>query len=139
MADNHDKAGRSYNMSRIRSKDTLPEMIVRKSLFAKGFRFRLHVKKLPGNPDIVLAKYNTVIFINGCFWHQHPNCKKAVLPKSNVEYWLHKIEKNVIRDRQNLESLQKLNWKIIIIWECELNKKNLNLTIESVVETLRNS
>ncbi|WP_019849370.1 very short patch repair endonuclease [Desulfitobacterium sp. PCE1] len=120
--DNHTKEVRSYNMSRIRSKDNKPEEIVRKYLFNKGFRYRKNVKTLPGCPDIVLPKYKTVVFINGCFWHMHDNCPRFVWPKSNVEYWTKKLLGNKKRDEGNILSLEELGWKVIIVWECELKK-----------------
>lgn len=120
--DNHSKEIRSYNMSRIRSKDSKPEELVRKHLFGKGFRYRKNVKALPGCPDIVLAKYKAVVFINGCFWHMHDGCPKFVWPKSNVEYWTKKLVGNKKRDENSKKSLEELGWKIIIVWECELKK-----------------
>jgi DNA mismatch endonuclease (patch repair protein) len=120
--DNHSKEVRSYNMSHIRSKDNKPEELVRKYLFSKGFRYRKNVKALPGCPDIVLAKYKAVVFINVCFWHMHEGCPKFVWPKSNVEYWTKKLLKNKKRDEESKKSLEELGWKIIIVWECELKK-----------------
>jgi DNA mismatch endonuclease (patch repair protein) len=111
---------RSKNMSKIRSKDSKPEITVRKMLFKEGFRFRLHDKKLPGKPDIVLKKYKTVIFVHGCFWHQHEGCKRANMPKSNLEYWVPKIERNVQRDEEHTEKLKNAGWNVIVIWECEV-------------------
>jgi DNA mismatch endonuclease (patch repair protein) len=136
MTDVHSKETRSYNMSRIRSKDTKPELLVRKYLFSKGFRYRLHEKKLPGKPDLVLTKYKTVIFVHGCFWHSHQNCKYAVIPKSNLEYWQNKISKNQSRDSVNEDQLAKLGWKIIVIWECELKKALFEKTMISVLDRL---
>jgi DNA mismatch endonuclease (patch repair protein) len=122
MADVHSKETRSYNMSRIRGKDTKPEMLVRRFLHKNGFRYRLHVKGLPGKPDIVLPKYKTVIFIHGCFWHGHEGCKYYVVPKTRTEWWLNKIGTNIANDT-NAESLLKAaGWNIIKIWECELKK-----------------
>lgn len=116
---------RSYIMSQIRSKDTKPELIVRKALFAKGFRYRIHDKRLPGKPDIVLPKYKTVIFVNGCFWHGHDdNCPIYKPPKSNVEFWQTKIKKNKNRDIKNIKLLKELGWKVITIWECSLKGKS---------------
>ncbi|HEY8930884.1 MAG TPA: very short patch repair endonuclease [Mucilaginibacter sp.] len=120
MADVHSKETRSYNMSRIRSKNTKPEMLVRKFLHKNGFRYRLHVKNLPGKPDIVLPKYKTVIFIHGCFWHGHEGCKKATLPKTRVEWWKGKIERNIANDFNAEMALSKIGWTIITIWQCEL-------------------
>ena len=116
---------RSWNMSRIKSKDTTPERIVRSFLHRNGFRFRLHVKDLPGKPDIVLSKYKTVIEVRGCFWHRHPGCKVATTPSSNKEYWLKKFASNVARDQRTEQELKKLGWNIIVIWECEINSKNI--------------
>ena len=111
---------RSRNMAAIKGKDTKPEMIVRKYLFSHGLRFRVQVRKLPGTPDIVLPKYKTVIFVNGCFWHGHEGCKYFRLPKSNVEFWEDKIERNVARDVRNEAELKALGWRVIRIWECEI-------------------
>lgn len=124
MADNHSKEIRSMNMSHSRSKNSKPEEKVRKGLFAKGFRYRKHVRKLPGCPDIVLPKYRTVIFVNGCFWHMH-DCGRFVWPASNQDYWRPKILRNVERDKANVALLQNMGWKVIIVWECELKKANL--------------
>lgn len=131
MADNHSKEIRSMNMSRIRSTNSKPEEIVRKYLFAKGFRYRKNVKKLPGCPDIVLPKYKTVIFVNGCFWHKH-DCPRFVWPSSNREYWIPKIQKNVERDNLNSIELQNMGWRIITVWECELKKKNRENRLEKL-------
>src|SRR5690349_15880847 len=126
MADVHDKATRSYNMSRIRAKDTKPEMMVRKFLHAHGFRYRLHVKNLPGKPDIVLPKYKTVIFIHGCFWHGHKDCKYFVVPKTRTEWWLTKINLNIANDVKAISALKKGGWKIITLWGCDLKPKKLS-------------
>jgi len=128
MADVHDKETRSYNMSRLKGKDTKPEMLVRKFLHAQGFRYRLHVKNLPGKPDIVLPKYKTVIFVHGCFWHGHENCKYFVVPKTRTEWWLNKINGNVENDRKAFRGLQNLGWKVIEIWECELKSSKIDNT-----------
>src|ERR1019366_3020266 len=117
MADVHDKKTRSYNMSRIRSKDTKPELIVRSFLHRNGFRFRLHDKKLPGKPDIVLKKYKTVIFVHGCFWHGHKGCKYFVVPKTRTKWWLNKINRNKELDAIHNKALRKSGWHIIEIWE----------------------
>ena len=113
------KEVRSRNMSAIRSKNTNPETVVRSLLFALGYRYRLHKKDLPGKPDIILKKHNTVIFVHGCFWHQHKECKRANIPKSNKKYWIPKLERNVERDKINKRELNKLGWNVITIWECE--------------------
>ena len=120
MADVKSPEDRSRNMAAIKGKDTKPEMIVRKYLFSRGLRFRVQVRKLPGNPDIVLPKYKTVIFVNGCFWHGHDGCRFFRLPKSNVEFWEEKIERNVARDVRNEAELKALGWRIIRVWECEI-------------------
>ena len=111
---------RSRNMSAIRSKNTKPEIAVRKLLHSLGYRFRLHRKDLPGSPDIVLPKYKTVIFVNGCFWHRHENCKYATTPKTRREFWENKFSANKIRDQKILKEIKNLGWKSIIIWECQL-------------------
>ena len=121
MADNHSKEVRSRNMLHIRSTNSKPEEIVRKYLFSHGFRYRKNVKTLPGKPDIVLSKYKTVIFVNGCFWHKH-DCPRFVWPSSNTDYWIPKIQRNVERDQRNMDSLKETGWNVIIVWECELKK-----------------
>ena len=120
MADILSKTQRSYNMSRIRGKNTKPEILVRKGLHACGFRFRLHNKKLPGSPDIVLPKYGVAIMVNGCFWHGHKGCRFATRPKSNVEFWETKIARNRHRDEITTAHLEALGWHVITVWECEL-------------------
>lgn len=122
MADNHSKEVRSKNMSHIRGTNTKPEETVRKYLFSRGLRYRKNVRSLPGTPDIVLAKYKTVVFVNGCFWHKH-DCGRFVWPSSNVDYWTEKISRNIQRDETNYEALRAMGWKVLIIWECELKKK----------------
>lgn len=136
MADNHTKEIRSYNMSRIRSKNTKSEEMVRKFLFSQGFRYRKNDARLPGKPDIVLPKYKTVIFVNGCFWHKHEGCKYFVWPKSNEKFWQAKINANVSRDQENMKRLTKLGWNVIVIWECELKKELLDSTMMRIVELL---
>lgn len=121
MSDKITKTQRSLNMSHIKGKDTSPEVRVRKYLFQKGYRYRKNVKKLQGCPDIVLPKYRAVIFVNGCFWHMH-NCRKFRWPQSNEEYWHKKILRNVERDRDNIDLLKEDGWKVLTIWECELEK-----------------
>ena len=135
MADNHSKEVRSMNMSHIRSKDSKPEGVVRKYLFSKGFRYRKNVKALPGCPDIVLPKYKTVIFVNGCFWHKH-DCPRFVWPSSNEEYWRPKIMGNVERDKRNIAELQQLGWTVLTVWECELKKKVIDATLERLEKRL---
>lgn len=136
MADNHSKEARSMNMSHIRSTNSKPEEIVRKYLFAEGFRYRKNVKKLPGCPDIVLPKYKTVIFVNGCFWHKH-DCPRFVWPSSNQDYWRPKILRNVERDNQSRKGLETLGWKVITVWECELKKNVLNETLGKLIAELK--
>ena len=114
------KEHRSWNMSRIRSKDTKSEIKVRSVLHRMGYRFRLHVKTLPGKPDIVLPKYKTVVFVHGCFWHRHPKCTYAYTPKSRIEFWNKKFSDNVARFRTVKKELGKLGWKTVVIWECEV-------------------
>jgi DNA mismatch endonuclease, patch repair protein len=132
MADVHDKNTRSFNMSRIKGKDTKHEMLVRKFLHANGFRYRLHVNKLPGKPDIVLPKYKTVIFVHGCFWHGHENCKYYVVPKTRTDWWLNKINGNITNDEKVVSALKKLGWKVIILWECELKAEKLSKTLANL-------
>ena len=135
MTDVHDKKTRSYNMSMIKGKDTKPEIIVRKFLFKNGFRFRLNYTKLPGKPDIVLPKYKTVIFINGCFWHGHEGCKYFVVPKTRTEWWLNKIKKTKERDQNNYKILSEANWNIITVWECEL-KNNAESRLKKLIKEI---
>ena len=123
MTDVHDKVTRSYNMSQIKGKNTKPEILVRKFLFSKGFRYRINDKKLPGKPDIVLPKYKTVIFVNGCFWHGHENCKYFTLPKTRSEWWKEKIEKTKINDLLNQTQLVEIGYKVLIVWECDIKNK----------------
>ena len=118
---------RSRNMSAIKSKNTKPEIAVRKLLHSMGYRFRLHRKDLPGSPDIVLPKYKTVIFVHGCFWHRHENCKYASNPKTRQEFWEAKFRENINRDKLNQENLSSKGWKIIIVWECEIKDKDFDL------------
>lgn len=120
MADRLTKEQRSKNMSLIRGKDTKPEIIVRKFLHSNGFRYSLHRKDLPGKPDIVLPKWKTVIFVNGCYWHRHKNCKMASTPKTNTFFWKQKFLANVKRDKINYNDLESLGWKVIVVWECEV-------------------
>ncbi len=110
---------RSWVMSRVRSKDTSPELRVRSLIHRAGYRYGLHVKTLPGSPDIVMRKYRTVVFVNGCFWHRHPGCKQASTPKTNVDYWQGKFARNVARAKQNYDALQRYGWKVVVIWECQ--------------------
>lgn len=135
--DVHDKKTRSYNMSCIKGENTKPEEIVRKYLFSHGFRYRKNDKKLPGTPDIVLPKYNTVIFVNGCFWHGHEGCRCFVIPKTNTEFWVNKIETNRQRDIRNTNDLQALGWKVIIVWECQLKKDKIDDTLSNLATNIK--
>ena len=123
MADNLSKEIRRKNMSHIRSANSKPEEMVRKYLFSKGYRYRKNVRTLPGTPDIVLSKYRTVVFVNGCFWHKH-ECKRFVFPSSNTDYWVPKILRNVERDEKNHQLLAADGWRVLTVWECELKMKN---------------
>lgn len=136
MADVHDKATRSYNMSRIKGTDTKPEMLVRKYLHANGIRYRLHNKNLPGKPDLTLTKYHTVIFVNGCFWHGHKGCRYFVLPKTRTAWWQEKIEETINRDSTAIQNLKELGWKPIIIWECELKPAKRNASLAHIISTI---
>ena len=122
MSDSISPEHRSWNMSRIRGKDTKIEVMVRKYLFAKGYRFRKNDKRYPGKPDVVLPKYHTVIFVNGCFWHHHEGCKNATMPKTRTEFWQEKLGKNVANDKKNIRLLQEAGWNVITLWECELEE-----------------
>ena len=133
MTDVHLKAVRSYNMSRVRSKDTRPEIMVRKFLFAKGFRYKLHYKKLPGQPDIVLPKYKTVIFVHGCFWHGHATCKYFVVPKTQTKWWADKINGNKANHTKAIKALKKEGWKVITVWACDLKAAKRDKAMEKVI------
>lgn len=140
MADNHTQDQRSYNMSRIRSNNTAPEKIVRSYLFSKGLRFRKNDKRYPGHPDIVLPKYNTIVFVHGCFWHRHEGCRYATTPSTNAKYWQRKFQMNVSRDKRDQELLERMGWHVLIIWECQLKKDvrsdNLQKLYFSIVNAL---
>lgn len=127
---------RSWLMSRIKGKNTSPEIRVRSLLHRLGFRFRIQRKDLPGKPDIVLPKYRVIIFVHGCFWHQHQGCKSSHIPQSNVSYWENKLSRNVLRDIKNKQDLEQLGWKVIVIWECET--KNIEKLAEEISEKIRN-
>lgn len=129
MTDIHSKQVRSYNMSRVKSKDTKPELLVRRFLHSQGFRYRLNVKDLPGKPDIVLVKHKTVIFVNGCFWHGHVGCKYSALPKTRIEWWSSKIKNNIIRDGEQSLKLIKRGWKVIVLWSCSLKKESRDIQL----------
>ena len=135
--DVHDSKTRSYNMSRSKGKNTKPEETVRKYLFSQGFRYRKNDKRLPGKPDIVLPKYKTIIFVNGCFWHKHEGCRYFAWPQNNAEFWKEKIESNVVRDKKQYEELQDAGWRVIIVWECELKKKRKSDTLERLVDEIK--
>ena len=137
MMDIVDTKTRSRMMSNIREKDTRPELALRRALHARGFRYRLHVRDLPGKPDIVFPKFRAVIFVNGCFWHRHPGCSKATTPATRVEFWKEKFRANVSRDRRNSERLENLGWRVRTIWECELTSSLVDLTAESTAKWLR--
>ncbi len=132
MADVHSPETRSYNMSRIRGKNTEPEELVRKYLFAQGFRYRKNDARLPGKPDIVLPKYKSVIFVNGCFWHAHEGCRYFVWPKNNAEFWKKKIGGNIERDAKNQRLLTELGWKVIVVWECELKHSTVEYKLNAL-------
>ena len=138
MADVHAPATRSYNMSRIKGKDTKPELLVRRFLHSHGFRYKLHDKTLPGSPDMVLPKYKTVIFVHGCFWHGHEGCKYFVVPKTRTEWWLGKIGSNKNRDLDNYFKLDELGWKVLSIFECELKSSKAQTVLIKIVEQLNN-
>ena len=127
---------RSWTMSRVKGKDTKIEIQVRSYLFLKGYRFRKNDKRYPGKPDVVLPKYKTVIFVNGCFWHQHPGCKHSKLPETNNEYWKEKLQKNVVNDQMHTKQLQDMGWRVIVLWECEL-KKDFDNQMKKVIIALQ--
>lgn len=137
MADVHDKKTRSYNMSQIRHKNTKPELVVRQYLFRRGYRYRLHEKKLPGKPDIVLPKYKTVIFVHGCFWHGHEQCKYFVIPKTRTEWWISKIQRNKQLDAVNIQQLQSAGWNVITVYECDLKGNKAEITLSNLVKQLQ--
>lgn len=134
--DVHSKATRSYNMSQIKGKNTKPEIAVRKFLFSKGLRYRLHLKTLPGKPDLVFPKFKTVLFVHGCFWHGHAGCKNFVVPKTRTEWWLHKINSNSQRDKKNIILLRKLGWKVLVIFECSLSAKKQEEALNKLFKNL---
>ena len=140
MADVHDKKTRSYNMSRIKAKNTKPELLVRKFLHANGYRYSLHGgqthrrKALAGRPDIVLSKYKTIIFVHGCYWHGHVNCKYFVVPKTRTKWWLNKINTNKVNDEKAVKALRKDGWKVITVWECRLKPAKVEKTLPSLLK-----
>lgn len=137
MADVHDKETRSYNMSKIKGKNTKPEMLVRKYLHFKGYRYRLHDKGLPGRPDIVLPKYKTIIMVHGCFWHGHKDCKYFVIPKTKTAWWTQKINKTKEKDLQNEKKLKEMGWKVITIYECSLKPQKKEETLINLLKELQ--
>ena len=136
MSDKMTKQQRSRCMSHIRSKSTTPEIVLRKELFRRGFRFRKNVSSLPGTPDIVLPKYRTCIFVNGCFWHGHRGCRHYTIPKTNADFWKDKIRRNIERDAADVQNLEVLSWNVITVWECELKPKLLAATVGRVADEL---
>ena len=135
MVDTLTKEKRSWNMSRITGRNTKPEILLRSLLHREGFRFRLHDKRLPGKPDIVLPRHRTVIFVNGCFWHRHNNCEYAYTPKSRQEFWLNKFQGTVQRDQEKQKMLADLGWQVLVVWECEL-KRNSSLLVSDISSKL---
>lgn len=123
-------------MSAVKGKNTKPEMVVRKYLWCKGFRYRVNDSRLPGHPDIVLRKYRTCIFVNGCFWHGHEGCRYYTIPKTNTDFWVKKITRNIERDREKQHQLELMGWHCIIVWECDLKGKNREKTLESLTHAL---
>ena len=139
MPDIFSKSKRSDIMSKISGKETKPEILIRKYLFSQGFRYRKNVKDLPGKPDIVLPKYKAVIFVNGCFWHGHENCKKSALPTTNTEFWKEKISSNIIRDKKTYAELSDMGYKVLVIWQCELNAKKREITLSELTREIKSS
>ena len=135
MTDSVPKEHRSWNMSQIPSRNTKPEKAVRSLLHHMGYRFRIHDRTLPGNPDIVLPRYRTAVFVHGCFWHRHKRCKYAYMPKSRIEFWKEKFQNNIIRDKNNELALRALDWHVLVVWECEIN--DLPVLSERLDATLR--
>lgn len=136
MTDVFSKEKRSEVMAKIKCKDTKPEILVRKFLFANGYRYRKNVLGLPGKPDIVLPKFKSTIFVNGCFWHKHDGCKFFVVPKTRTEWWMDKINGNVEKDRNNYEMLKSMGWKVFVVWECEI-EKNIDGTMKKLIGEIR--
>ncbi|MFC3858710.1 very short patch repair endonuclease [Chitinophaga sp. GCM10012297] len=138
MPDVHSVQTRSFNMSRIKGKNTKPEMMVRKFLFSQGLRYKLHDKTLPGKPDMVFPKFKTALFINGCFWHGHENCKYYVVPKTRTDWWQAKINGNRIKDYDSIKKLEQQGWKVIVIWECELKHGKADEKLKNIANELIN-
>lgn len=132
MVDVVDKATRSRMMSGIRGKNTSPELIVRKFLHAQGLRYKLHAKDLPGKPDLVFPKYGVVIFVHGCFWHRHSGCRYSTTPSSNQNFWMQKFDDNVRRDREAIKKLKKAGWRVLVIWECDMTDKTLEMLLRKI-------
>jgi DNA mismatch endonuclease (patch repair protein) len=139
MADVFNRQTRSRIMSAIHGRDTKPELIVRQFLYTRGLRYRLHVRSLPGCPDIVLARYRTVIFVHGCFWHQHANCRYAVLPKSNRAFWNAKLKGNQLRDLRNVSRLRRADWRVFTVWECSLGERTLERLYRRIIASSRSA
>jgi DNA mismatch endonuclease (patch repair protein) len=139
MADIVDRATRSRMMSGIKGKNTRPELLVRKYLHSRGLRFRLHVKELPGKPDLVFPKYKVVVFVHGCFWHQHSDCKYATTPSSRKHFWINKLSENVARDSYQIAALEGLGWRVFVVWECELREglARLDLLYSEITEDVK--
>lgn len=139
MVDVVDPATRSRMMSGIRGKDTKPEWLVRRYLHARGLRFRLHVRDLPGKPDLVFPKYRTVVFVHGCFWHRHTGCKYATIPSTRTDFWTNKLSDNVERDQYQYDALAGLGWRVLVVWECELMKEasRLNLLYSEITGIIK--
>ena len=137
MVDTLTPAQRSERMARIRSGNTKPEVALRKELHRLGFRFRLHGRKLPGKPDIVLPKYKTVIFVHGCFWHRHEGCNVATTPKSNTDFWVDKFNRNASRDKRIAEELEQAGWRVLVAWECGLGKTRVATAAEAIARLIR--
>ena len=134
--DVHNPEQRSYNMSRIRSKNTKPEVLLRKALWNNGIRYSLHSKKLPGSPDIVITKHRIAVFVHGCFWHRHQGCKYTTTPETRKEFWEAKFSENIARDKRNYKALIEMKWKVLIVWECEV-KNEFEKTINKVIDFIR--
>ncbi len=136
MPDSLNTEQRHFCMQRIHGKDTKPEMIIRQYLHANGFRYRLHHDRLPGHPDLVLRKYRTCIFVNGCFWHGHEGCRYYAVPKTNTDFWVAKIERNRTRDVENIQKLKAMGWHTIVVWECQLRPSIRESTLRSLQYTI---
>lgn len=136
MVDIVDTETRSRMMRNIRGKDTKPELLLRRALHARGFRYRLHYKGLPGRPDLLFPKYRAAIFVHGCFWHRHPGCSKATTPATRADFWQNKFAENTARDQRNIEQLRSASWRVLVVWECELAKNALAPTVQSVTDWL---